>query len=77
MRLTLLCLCEGPSSPSASFEQDLQVLEAEAEAGIRDWEAAMRATVAVVYLVCFLVSFFITRRALCISSHFLGGRIGC
>ena len=25
------CLCEGPSSPSASFEQDLQVLEAAVE----------------------------------------------
>ena len=51
--ITTRCLCEGPSSPSASFEQDLQVLEAAVEAGLSE----VRARVAVVYPVCFLITF--------------------
>ena len=51
--ITTRCLCEGPSSPSASFEQDLQVLEAAVEAALNE----ARTRVAVVYPVCFLIAF--------------------
>ena len=47
------CLCEGPSWPSDSFQQDLEVLQDEAEAGM----SKANARVAVVYPVCFLVAF--------------------
>ena len=47
------CLCEGPSSPSDSFEQDLQVLEATVDAKMR--EAKARA--AVVYPTSVVITF--------------------
>ena len=50
---TFRCLCEGPSSPSVSFEQDLLVLEAAVEAAVSE----VRARVAVVYPICFLIAF--------------------
>ena len=50
--VTFRCLCEGPSSPSDSFEQDLEALEAPVDAAMREKQAR----VAAMYPCCFVLT---------------------